>query len=84
NRAAQTAADAHEAGRLAKQQAIATNRSAWNALIDGVVAQVQAFQKAQLTLIRSPEDEKAFNAVLPPNFCAYCHGLDGKAWREED
>ncbi|WP_243090065.1 cytochrome c3 family protein [Thermus neutrinimicus] len=44
------------------------------------VAQVQAFQKAQLALIQNPEDEKAFNLVLPANFCAYCHGLDGEAW----
>lgn len=44
NKAAQTAADAHEAGKLARQQAIATNRSAWSALIDGVVAQVQALR----------------------------------------
>ncbi|WP_243028731.1 cytochrome c3 family protein [Thermus albus] len=43
--------------------------------------QARAFQVAQLALIRNPEDERAFNQVLPPNFCAYCHGLDGKAWR---
>ncbi|WP_038056680.1 cytochrome c3 family protein [Thermus amyloliquefaciens] len=46
--------------------------------------QVRAFQKAQLDLIRNPEDEKAFNVVLPANFCAYCHGLDGKAWNRKD
>lgn len=46
------------------------------------LAQVRAFQEAQLALIRNPEDEKAFNQVLPNNFCAYCHGLDGKAWKE--
>lgn len=45
--------------------------------------QVRAFQAAQLALIRNPEDEKAFNQVLPPNFCAYCHGLDGKAWKDD-
>ncbi|WP_114312309.1 cytochrome c3 family protein [Thermus caldifontis] len=50
----------------------------------GEIAQVQAFQRAQLALIRNPEDERAFNAVLPPNFCAYCHGLDGKAWNREN
>jgi len=46
--------------------------------------QVQAFQEAQLRLIQNPEDEKAFNQVLPPNFCAYCHGLDGRAWKRGD
>lgn len=45
---------------------------------------VQAFQRAQLALIQNPEDEKAFNVTLPPNFCAYCHGLDGKAWGKRD
>nr|WP_279231657.1 cytochrome c3 family protein [Thermus thalpophilus] len=47
-------------------------------------AWVQAFYRAQLALIRNPDDEKAFNQVLPPNFCAYCHGLDGKAWKGKD
>ncbi|GAB5602515.1 hypothetical protein FJNA_10400 [Thermus sp. FJN-A] len=46
------------------------------------LAQVRAFQAAQLALIRNPEDEGAFNRVLPNNFCAYCHGLDGKVWGE--
>ncbi len=45
------------------------------------MALVRAFQQAQLALIRNPEDEKAFNQVLPNNFCAYCHGLDPKAWQ---
>lgn len=48
------------------------------------MAQARAFQEAQLALIRNPEDEKAFNTLLPANFCAYCHGLDGKAWRRKD
>ncbi|WP_105318438.1 cytochrome c3 family protein [Thermus tenuipuniceus] len=48
------------------------------------VAQTQAFQKAQLALIRNPEDKKAFNVILPANFCACCHGLDGKAWSKRD
>lgn len=47
-------------------------------------ALVQAFQRAQLALIHNPEDEKAFNAVLPANFCAYCHGLDREAWGGKD
>jgi hypothetical protein len=46
--------------------------------------QVQAFQEARLRLIQNPEDEKAFNQILPPNFCAHCHGLDGKAWKRGD
>ncbi|MGC8904605.1 cytochrome c3 family protein [Thermus sp.] len=47
------------------------------------LALARAFQEAQLALIRNPEDGKAFNRVLPNNFCAYCHGLDGKAWERE-
>lgn len=39
-------------------------------------AMTLAFQKAQMALIRNPDDEAAFNRVLPANFCAYCHGLD--------
>ncbi|WP_293173903.1 cytochrome c3 family protein [Oceanithermus sp.] len=45
------------------------------------MAQAQAFYHDQMTLLRDPEDERAFNTTLPNNFCAYCHGLDLKAWR---
>jgi len=43
--------------------------------------QAQAFYHDQMKLLRDPENEQAFNTALPNNFCAYCHGLDLKAWR---
>jgi hypothetical protein len=48
------------------------------------LAQALDFRQAQLALIRNPEDAKAFNVVLPNNFCAYCHALDLKAWKGKD
>lgn len=47
-------------------------------------ALVYSFRQAQLALIHNPDDADAFNKVLPNNFCAYCHGLDGKAWKGKD
>jgi len=43
--------------------------------------QVQDFFHAQLSLWKNPENDQAFNQTLPNNFCAYCHGIDQKAWR---
>jgi len=47
------------------------------------VEQARAFYHAQMRLIENPEDDAAFNVTLPNNFCAYCHGLDQKAWYDD-
>lgn len=45
--------------------------------------QVERFRQAQLRLLQNPEDPTAAHLTLPNNFCAYCHGLDQKAWEED-
>ncbi len=47
------------------------------------IAQAKAFFEAQMRLLANPEDDAAFNVTLPNNFCAYCHGLDLKAWYDD-
>ncbi|MDH5656591.1 MAG: hypothetical protein OEZ34_11820, partial [Spirochaetia bacterium] len=42
--------------------------------------QATAFKKSRLLLMKNPEDEKAFQVLLPDNFCRYCHVEDNKAW----
>ena len=46
--------------------------------------QAQAYREAQAVLKMKPDDAKAAQAVLPNNFCAYCHAGDQKPWRGED
>lgn len=53
------------------------------AIAPAEIAQARTFQQAQLRLLANPEDDAAFNATLPNNFCAYCHGTDLKAWYDE-
>lgn len=47
------------------------------------ITQARTFFQSQMTLLRDAGNQQAFNATLPNNFCAYCHGLDLKAWRGE-
>jgi c(7)-type cytochrome triheme protein len=46
--------------------------------------QVQTYREAQAALKLKPDDSKAAQAVMPNNFCAYCHAADQKPWRHED
>jgi len=45
--------------------------------------QAESYRKAQLLLIKNPEDPEAFKSVLPNNFCAYCHNSDDEAWEHD-
>ena len=47
------------------------------------IGKARKFFQSQLTLVQSPENAGAFNATLPNNFCAYCHGIDLRAWYGE-
>ncbi len=47
------------------------------------VDHARLFFQAQMRLLANPEDDEAFNATLPNNFCAFCHGTDLKAWYDE-
>jgi hypothetical protein len=67
----------HGAGKCAKCHRGATSISA--AELD----QARRYRDAQETLRENPDDKTAFAAVLPNNFCAYCHATDRKAWRRE-
>lgn len=48
------------------------------------LAQARAFRDAQTTLSKTPDNAEAFQKTLPNNFCAYCHGINLKAWGHEE
>ncbi len=49
----------------------------------GQIDQARTFFQAQMKLRKNPEDAKAFGVTLPNSFCAYCHGVDLRAWYGE-
>lgn len=45
-------------------------------------SQAADYRRAQLALVKNPEDPASVQVTLANNFCLYCHNSDNKAWKD--